>query len=251
MKTGKTLWTCLRIWMAAALITLTGMAMQLQAASPADTQPLKIGIIGTGNIGSALAAHWAKAGHELLISSRHPDELTELAKSLGPNVRIGTPREAAAYGDVILLAVPYSATPQIGSDYAKEIKGKILLDTGNPYPQRDGAMAIEARRKGTGVSSAEFLPGVKLVRAFNAINAGSLRTEANHAGGRYAIPLAGNDAQALAVAQRLVEDAGFEPVVVGDLSRAREFDFGTGPYTKLQSAADLRKELGLPAPTAK
>ena len=183
-----------------------------------------------------------------MISSRHPDELTELAKTLGPNVRVGTPREAAAFGDVILLSVPYSATPQIGRDFAKELKGKIVLDTGNPYPQRDGAMAIEARRKGTGVSSAEFLPGVKLVRAFNAINSDSLRTEGNHAGGRYAIPLAGNDAQALAVAQRLVEDAGFEPVVVGDLSRAREFDFGTAPYTKLQSAAALRKELGLPEP---
>lgn len=245
MKTGKTLWT----WIAAAFVVLTGQA--LQAAAPEDTQPLKIGIIGTGNIGSALAAHWAKAGHELLISSRHPDELTELAKLLGANVRVGTPREAAAFGDVILLSVPYSATPQIGRDLAKELKGKIVLDTGNPYPQRDGAMAIEARRKGTGVSSAEFLPGVRLVRAFNAINAGSLRSEANRAGGRYAIPLAGNDAQALAVAQRLVEDAGFDPVIVGDLSRAKEFDFGTGPYTKLQSAAALRKELGLPVAPAK
>lgn len=241
----------LRTRIAAAFITLASLAMPLWAASPVESKPLKIGIIGTGNIGGTLAAHWAKAGHELLISSRHPEELQALAKSLGPNVRVGTPQEAAAYGDVILLSVPYGATPQIGRDFAQELKGKVVLDTGNPYPQRDGAMAEEARRKGTGVSSAEFLPGVKLVRAFNAIAAGSLRREANRAGERFAIPLAGNDAQALAIAQRLVTDAGFDPVVVGDLSRAKEFDVGTGPYTKLQSAAALRKELGLPAAATK
>src|SRR5512132_3729843 len=86
------------------------------AAAAADSKPLKIGIVGTGNIGGALATHWAKAGHELVISSRHPEELQELAKSLGPKVRVGTPQEAAAFGDVILLSVPYGATPQVGKD---------------------------------------------------------------------------------------------------------------------------------------
>ena len=241
----------LHAWKSLIFVALPVFALPVQAASPGDSRPLKIGIIGTGNIGGALATHWAKAGHELLISSRHPEELKELAKSLGPNVRVGTPQEAAVFGDVILLSVPYSATPQIGRDLAKELKGKVVLDTGNPYPQRDGAMAEEARRKGTGVSSAEFLPGVRLVRAFNAIAAGSLRNESNRAGERFAIPLAGNDAQALAIAQRLVLDAGFDPVVVGDLSRARQFDVGTAPYTKLQSAASLRTELGLAAAPAK
>ena len=108
---------------------------------PAADAPLKIGIVGTGNIGGALATHWAKAGHELVISSRHPEELQDLAKSLGPKVRVGTPSEAAKFGDVILLSVPYKATPQVGRDLANDWKGKILLDTGNPYPFRDGAMA--------------------------------------------------------------------------------------------------------------
>ncbi|HEY4366370.1 MAG TPA: NADPH-dependent F420 reductase [Steroidobacteraceae bacterium] len=217
------------------------------AAAPASSKPLKIGIVGTGNIGGTLATHWAKAGHELLLSSRHPEELQALAKSLGPKVRVGTLKEAAAFGDVVLLSVPYAATPQIGKDLASTSQGKIVLDTGNPYPQRDGDMALEARKKGTGVASTEFLPGVRLVRAFNAIAQSALETQANRVGERYAIPLAGDDAEALAVAQRLARDAGFDPVVVGDLSHAKEFDVGTAVYTKLLTAAQLRKMLGMPA----
>ena len=219
------------------------------AASAADDAgsgaPMKIGIIGTGNIGGALATHWSKAGHELLISSRHPEELQDLAKSLGPKVRVGTPREAAQFGDVILLSVPYKATPDIGRELASELKGKILLDTGNPYPFRDGAMAEDARKRGTGVTSKEFLPGVRLVRAFNAINAGNLAKDGNRKPERLAIPLASDDAGALEVAQRLVRDAGFDPVVVGGLDRAREFDVGTKVYTRLLTAKQLRQELGL------
>src|SRR6185312_12837119 len=138
-----------------------------------------------------------------------------------------------------------AALPQIGKDLANELKGKIVLDTGNPYPQRDGDMAVEARRKGTGVASAEFLPGVRLVRAFNAINSGDLKREAHRSGELVAIPLAGDDPEALAMAQRLVRDAGFEPVVVGPLSRAREFDVGTPVYTRLLTAKELRAALKL------
>ena len=89
-------------------------------------------------------------------------------------------------------------------------------------------MASDARKKGTGVASPEFLPGTRLVRAFNAINAGSLAGEAHRKPPLVGIPLAGDDAEALRIAQRLVTDAGFDPVVVGGLARAREFDVG-GP----------------------
>ena len=217
-------------------------------AAPGTQVPMKIGIIGTGEIGGTLAKLWVQAGHEVLISSRHPERLQSLARSLGPKARAGTPREAAVFGEVVLISVPYAALPQVGGDLKSELKGKIVLDTGNPYPHRDGDMALEARRKGTGVASAEFLPGVRLVRAFNAINSGDLAGEAHRKGEPYAIPLAGDDAQALAVAQRLVKDAGFEPVVVGPLSRAREFDVGTAVYTRLMSAAQLRAALGLKQP---
>jgi len=224
------------------------VSLPVPAQNASSAAPLKIGIIGTGKIGGALATHWAKAGHELVISSRHPEELQDLARSLGPKVRVGTPREAAQFGAVILLSVPYKATPEIGRDLASELKGKVLLDTGNPYPFRDGAMAEDARKRGTGVASAEFLPGVRLVRAFNAINAGNLARDGNRKPERLAIPLAGDDAAALQVAQQLVRDAGFDPVVVGGLARAREFDVGTKVYTRLLTAQQLRAELGLKEP---
>lgn len=227
----------------AVVLCVATSASAAEVAKPGV--PLKIGIIGTGDIGGALATHWAKAGHELVISSRHPEELQDLAKSLGPKVRVGTPREAAQFGDVILLSVPYKATPDIGRELANELKGKVLLDTGNPYPMRDGAMALDARKRSTGVTSKEFLPGVRLVRAFNAINANNLADDANRKGGLWAIPLASDDAEALQVAERLVRDAGFDPVVVGGLARAREFDYGSKVYTRLLTAPQLRAELGL------
>jgi 8-hydroxy-5-deazaflavin:NADPH oxidoreductase len=235
--------TLLRALAYAAFLCVAASAVAADDAG--SGAPLKIGIIGTGNIGGALATHWAKAGHELVISSRHPEELQDLAKSLGPKVHVGTPREAAQFGDVILLSVPYKATPDIGRDLASEIKGKVLLDTGNPYPMRDGAMAADARKRGTGVTSKEFLPNVRLVRAFNAINAGNLARDGNHKPERYAIPLASDDAEALKVAERLVRDAGFDPVVVGGLARAREFDWGTKVYTEMLTAKQLREALAL------
>lgn len=233
----------LRALGAAAAVAL--MACTAAAAVPAAEAPLKIGIIGAGHIGGTLASLWVKAGHEVLVSSRHPEQLQGLVRSLGPRARAGTPREAALFGNVALISVPYAALPQIGRDLRTELSGKIVLETGNPYPQRDGDMAVEARRKGTGVSSPEFLPGVRLVRAFNAINSGDLASEAHRSGERIAIPLAGDDSQALEMAQRLVRDAGFEPVVVGPLARAREFDVGTAVYTRLMTAAQLRQALGL------
>ncbi len=227
---------------AAAILAAGGIS---RAAVSHHSRPLKIGIIGTGRIGGTLASLWAKAGYELTISSRHPEELQSLAHALGPKVHVGTPREAAAFGDVVLISVPYGALPQVGRDLAPELAGKIVLDTGNPYPQRDGAMALEARRKGTGVASAQYLPGVRLVRAFNAITAPNLASQAHRSGELVGIPLAGDDPRALAVAERLVRAAGFAPVVVGGLARAREFDVGTPVYVKLLTARELREKLGL------
>src|SRR5689334_4926677 len=147
-----------------SLLTVLFSLTAIAADSPVKTRnPMKIGIIGTGEIGSALARHWSAAGHQLLISSRHPEQLQALAKELGPNVKVGTPREAAAFGDVVMMAVPYGALPQVGRDYAAELKGKVVLDAGNPYPSRDGEMAVRDRQRGTGVASAEYLPGTRQI----------------------------------------------------------------------------------------
>jgi hypothetical protein len=225
------------------LLLLTLVVAPAGHAAPPAAHPLKIGIIGTGHIGGTLAKLWVAAGHEVLISSRHPDELKPLAKQLGPKARVGTPKEAAVFGDVVLVSVPYKALPDLGKDLKTELAGKIVLDTCNPYPGRDGDMANDARKKGTGVASPAFLPGTRLVRAFNAINAGSLSSEAHRKPPLIGIPLAGDDAEAVKLAELLVTDAGFDPVVVGGLARARDFDVGTPVYTKLLTAAELRKAL--------
>jgi 8-hydroxy-5-deazaflavin:NADPH oxidoreductase len=227
--------------MLAGLVLIGGSTLVSPAAEAQE--PMRIGIIGTGNIGSALARHWAAAGHELVISSRNPDQLVELAQSLGPSVRVGTPREAAAFGDVVLVSVPYAAMPQIGRDYAEELAGKIVLDTSNPVERRDGEMAIEAQQKGAGVASREFLPGTRLVRAFNCIPFRALADDANREPERIAIPLGGDDAEALAVAERLVSDAGFDSVVVGSLERSRVFDLGEPLARRLFTAEELRHEV--------
>jgi predicted dinucleotide-binding enzyme len=235
--------------LASCLITLM-LALGAHAAEPPPRtdNPLKIGIIGTGDIGGALARHWARAGHQLLISSRHPEKLRALAAELGPNVKVGTPREAAAFGEVVLVSVPYHATPQVGRDYAAELKDKVVLDTGNPYPSRDGEMAVRDRVRGTGVASKEYLPNTKLVRAFNAINARPLADEAFRSPERIGIPLASDHADAMKVATQLVSDAGFDPVEVGGLSRARDFDFGSEVYVRSYGARKIREILGLKQP---
>lgn len=214
-------------------------------AADTEQRSLKIGIIGAGKIGGTLGELWVKAGHEVLLSSRHPERLKDLAERLGPRARTGMPREAAVFGEIVLISVPYGALPQVGRDYVAELKGKVVLDTGNPYPSRDGDMAIAARAKGTGVASAEFLPNVRLVRAFNSLPYYELRSEAHRKGERAAVPLAADDKAALKIAARLVKDAGFEPVVVGPLSKAKEFDVGTAVYGHALTARNLRRGLGI------
>ena len=210
----------------------------------AQAKPLRIGIIGTGRIGGALATHWTKAGHEVLMSSRHPEELRSLATSLGARARVGTPKDAAAFGEVVLVSVPYAAIPDIGKENAAALKGKVVLDTSNPVEDRDGAMALAAQKKGAGVATAEFLPGTRVVRAFNCIPAASLANNANRKPERIAIPIGGDDAQALAVAERLVRDAGFDAVVVGSLAQTRQFDLGNPLAGRQFTAAEMRKALG-------
>ena len=207
--------------------------------------PVRIGIIGTGKIGGTLAELWVRSGHEVMISSRHPEQLRLIADKLGPKAHVGTPAEAAAFGPVVLVSVPYAATPQVGRDYAKALAGKVVLDTGNPYPNRDGPMADQARAKGAGLSSKEFLPGTRLVRAFNAISYVALHDESNRTGEKIGIPIAADDTDALNVAAVLVRDAGFDPVVVGDLAQAKRFDVGTNVYVKLMTARELKAALGL------
>ena len=144
----------LTVTLTLALATAAGSGAAQAADAPA---PEKIGIIGTGKIGSALARAWVKAGHEVFVSSRHPEELRALVAQLGAHAHAGTPREAAAFGSVVLVSIPYGAMPQIGMDLGAELAGKVILDTSNPSEGRDGAMATEAKKTGAGLTTARLL----------------------------------------------------------------------------------------------
>jgi predicted dinucleotide-binding enzyme len=217
---------------------------QPHAALSQASKP-KIGFIGAGHIGGTLAKLWTQAGYQVMLSARDLGPVKALAMQLGPNAQVGTPQQAAAWGDVVVVTVPYSALPQIGRDYAAQLKGKIVIDTCNPYLGRDGDMAKDAIAKGTGVIDPIYLPGTRLVRAFNSITYTALAQDGHHPGELYGIELAADDPEALTVVKRLVTDAGYEPVVVGGLATAKKFDQGASVYPKAMLASDMRAALGL------
>ncbi|TGX49109.1 NADP oxidoreductase [Sphingomonas gei] len=210
---------------------------------------MKIGIIGSGQIGGQIGKFWSHAGHEVLFSSRHPETLGGLVEQAGGSARAGTPEQAIAFGDAILLSIPFVTLPEYGRTMSEAFGRKVVLDTSNPYPDRDGPMAEEVRRSGlgTGPYLREWFPGVRIVRAFNSVWDQTLAKEAHRPGPRVGIPLASDDAEALQIAAGLVTDAGFDPVIVGALDRSREFDFGAPVYDTGMSGPEVREALGLPA----
>jgi predicted dinucleotide-binding enzyme len=219
-----------------AALVLTPLPLAPRAAA---AEKVKIGIVGSGRVGGALGAVWARAGHAVMFSSRNVEHDRALAARLGAGARAGTPREAAAFGDVLMISVPYRALPDVGKDLADLIRGKVVIDTCNPFVSRDGDIATWARQKGVGLASAELLPGARIVRAFNAI--GYARMGAAHEQpGRIGMPIAGDDAPAIALASRLIRDIGYEPVPIGGLARGRHLMPGT-PLAGEHTPDEIRK----------
>ena len=237
-----------------SLIALAASATALSlASSPLFAQAglaeqegraLRIGIIGSGTMGGALGLLWAEAGHQILFSSRNPDELMDLVQSAAPRASAGFADAAAFFGDVVVLAVPPGAIPQIGEDIGHLMQGKVVIDLTNPRADRDGPLTDEWLEMGTGLAMAQYLPGVRLVKAFNSLGARMLRNPMRN-GARIGVPIAGDDEEARDIVADLVRDTGLEPVIVGPLERAKEFDRGTPVWVSGQSAAELREALNL------
>jgi predicted dinucleotide-binding enzyme len=236
-----------RQWLlASGAVALGATVAPGRAAAQTAGGPVPLGVIGSGHIGSTVGGLWVRAGHPVLFSSRHPEELSVLVTRLGPLARAGSVAQAIAFGHALLIAVPYRALPQIGRDDAAALGGKVVLDACNAVAARDGPIADEVERDGIGVTSQKLLPGTRLVRAFNTMSYMILAREANRAEPRLAIPIAGDDAGAVQIAAGLVRDAGFDPVVVGTLADARRFQRGGPGYGQPVSAAELRQVLALP-----
>jgi hypothetical protein len=206
---------------------------------------MKIGIIGTGAIGGTLARGLANLGHQVSIAnSRGPETLKELVAEIG--AKAVSVREAARAGDVVILSIPQKAVPQLPKDlFAGVPSSVVVIDTGNYYPQlRDGR--IEALEAGMLDSKwvAEQL-GRPVVKAFNNIVAKSLREKGAPPGspGRVALSVAGDPPQARALALRLLDELGFDPVDAGRLDESWRQQPGTPAYCRDLDAASLKRAL--------
>jgi predicted dinucleotide-binding enzyme len=233
--------TLLRLGASAALAPLIFSAPLM--AQPAGGA-MKIGVVGSGRLGGTVGGLWVKAGHQVLFSSRHPEELKDLVGGLGANASAGSVAEAIAFGDAVLVAVPYAALPEVGRDNAAGLKGKVVLDACNPIAARDGDIVNEAIANGVGETSAKYLPGARLVRAFNSFGAASFASEAHRTGEPIGVPIASDDPDAIKVASKLVRDAGFEPVAV-PLARAKEFAPPEALFRQALPVSELKARLGI------
>ena len=230
----------------------SGLAVLAVAARPDITlaqtagSPLKIGMVGAGREGGALGALFVKAGHPVMFSSRNPDGLKGLAAGLGPLAQAGTVEQAIAFGDVVVIAIPYAAMEQIGRDHAAALAKKVLLiDVSNPIARRDGEDLVKRvnEQGGAGLVTAKWLPGAHIVRAFNAIGSRRLGEIAHRPGEPVGVPIAGDDPTTIAIAQRLIREIGFEPVLVGGLAMGRHLVPGT-PLGGEHTPAELRQIAG-------
>jgi 8-hydroxy-5-deazaflavin:NADPH oxidoreductase len=189
---------------------------------------MRIGIIGSGNIGGTLARLWAGAGHEVILAnSRGPESLAGLVAEIGPAASAATPAGAAEAGEVVVVAIPFLRYPDLP---AAALAGKIVVDATNYYAGRDGTFPdIEAGRAGSSELLAGALPGANVVKAFNTIHYRHLAGDGVPPGtaGRRAIPIAGDDPAAKATVAGLIDQIGFDAYDAGSLPDGRRFEPGT------------------------
>ncbi|TFD81168.1 NADPH-dependent F420 reductase [Cryobacterium fucosi] len=200
-----------------------------------------IGLIGAGNIGSQLARLGVANGYDVVISnSRGPETLRDLIEELGPRARAATPAETAAAGDLVVVTIPLG---QIDTLPVSELAGKVVIDTNNYYPQRDGDIApLDDETTTTAELLQDRLPTSTVVKAFNHIYAADLTTDGQPAGSenRRALVVAGDDTAAAATVTALLDDFGFDTVNLGPLAEGWRIQRDTPGYGPRLNAGELR-----------
>lgn len=203
-----------------------------------------IGIIGAGHIGSQVARLAVANGYRVVISnSRGPETLAGLVAELGPIARAATPGEAAEAGDIVVVTIPlknYRSVP------VEPLAGKIVIDTNNYYPQRDGRIPeLDNESTTTSELLQSHLPASKVVKAFNHIYAAELTTHGQPAGSqnRRALVIAGDDAGAKAAVTQLLDQFGFDTVDAGPLREGWRIQRDTPGYGPRRTAEQLRRDL--------
>ena len=205
---------------------------------------MRIGLIGAGNIGSTLARLAVEHGHDVMISnSRGPETLAGLVSHLGERATAGTAARAAEFGDVVVVTIPLKNYRKVP---AAELANKIVIDTNNYYPKRDGQIPeLDSGAVTTSELLAAHLPESHVVKAFNNIYYADLAAQGQPAGtpGRRALPIAGGDAEAKKVVAGLIEEFGFDVIDAGGLAEGRRFQRDTPAYVTRLDAGDLRAAL--------
>lgn len=206
---------------------------------------MNIGIIGSGDIGGNLGLHLAKAGYEVRFSSRHPEQLKDLAEKAGENASVGTVEEAADFGEIIILSVPFWAVKEVAEKIGPQ-EDKIIIETTNPYPGRDGEMAQEVRDSDRAASEfvADHFPKAHVIKAFNTIYFKHLENQAFRESERRAIPFAGDHQPSLDKVEELIEEIGFGPIYVGKLSESHPMDVDQELYNKDLTVEEAKEILG-------
>jgi predicted dinucleotide-binding enzyme len=207
---------------------------------------MRIGIIGAGHIGGTLAKLFVDAGHEVgVANSRGPETLANLVDQLGGGAQAMTPAEAARFGEVVVVSVPFGRYRELPTE---DVAGKVVIDTNNYYPQRDGQFeAIDSDATTSSELLQEHLSGARVVKAFNAIVWTRLRDDGRPAGesGRIGIPISGDDDEAKRTVAELIDEIGFDAVDAGTLAEGgRKHQTGARAYTEGLPTAELRERLG-------
>jgi predicted dinucleotide-binding enzyme len=205
---------------------------------------MTIGIIGAGHIGSQVARLATRSGHDVVISnSRGPETLADLVTELGPQARAATPEAAGAAGDIVVVTVPLKAYREVP---VAPLAGKVVIDTNNYYPERDGHIAeLDDESTTTAELLQAHLPSSKVVKAFNHIYASQLTTDGTPAGtpNRRALVIAGDDASAKALVTTLLDEFGFDTVDAGPLAEGWRIQRDTPGYGPQRNAEELRADL--------
>jgi predicted dinucleotide-binding enzyme len=175
---------------------------------------MKIGILGSGHIGSTLGRHLARAGHTIFFSSRHPKDLQKLAEEVGSGAQAGTLEDAVKFGEVLVLAIPWRDKESLPEPDL--FKGKVVIDAMNAYSAFGRVMDLGDTTSSEEV--AKLLPGARLMKAFNTMGSNDLGSGAFKSGkDRLAIFVAGDDAEAKRIVSGLIEEIGFVPIYTGPL----------------------------------
>ena len=203
-----------------------------------------IGLIGAGHIGSQLARLAISRGYAVVISnSRAPETLAPLVAELGPNARAATPEEAARAGDLVVVTVPLKNYRQVP---VAPLAGKIVIDTNNYYPERDGQIPeLDNESTTTAELLQAHLPASKVVKAFNHIHAAQLTTDGQPSGSknRRGLVIAGDDAAAKSTVTNLLDQFGFDTVDAGPLKEGWRIQRDTPGYGPRRTAEELRNDL--------